>query len=430
MRLRWKTLLGLTLLIAGLVSCVWGASLILQADQYVATARVWAEPDVTLLDRFTDPAERSLYSCAGWDDLLALFRSPAFLSNVVTRLDPNIGFGNRRAGGQAPTTPEIINAINENMAVVPIRGGSLIALEVRSGHPDEAAATANTVAEAFRDYRVAKCREPAETRLRAMQARHEEEAKLIPLLSSNVNRLRLEFHIHEGDPDPLLVPVSVPPSQLGLGSPAQMAALLEVRRAYQQEAFVFTNLQKLTREARRDSAYGYYQGYEPFEWEPRDRLSKRLHRAEREYVDLTNSHGTASFKCRRLCQLIEKLRRQMDEDIDGIMRRRARLVASMKTTLDSLTATVQAAQNGRDTFPYWEKWHELEERSRLQTLRVEKIAAAQTILQTPITSMVAAYAAEGANTPASPDRPLGVTLLFTGIVLLARCGWLAWRKTN
>ena len=120
----------------------------------------------------------------------------------------------------------------------------------------------------------------------------------------------------------------------------------------------------------------------------------------------------------------------MDEDIDGIMRRRARLVASMKTTLDSLTATVQAAQNGRDTFPYWEKWHELEERSRLQTLRVEKIAAAQTILQTPITSMVAAYAAEGANTPASPDRPLGVTLLFTGMVLLARCGWLAWRKTN
>jgi capsular polysaccharide biosynthesis protein len=429
MRVCWKTLLGITLLSAGVVLCVWGATLLLKTDQYVATARVLTPSDLSLLNEFTDPTQQSLYYSYEWEHLFSLFRSPAILSNVVTRLDLNGIYGKRRSGGRAATTQESINIINESMEPVPVRGTRLMEIRVRSGHPGEAAAVANAVAEAYQDDRIITCREPAENRLQTMQAKYEEDAKLIPLLSSNVHLLRLECHIKEGDVDPLMVPVPLPASQLWLGSPSgQMESVLHAQRAYQRETYDYTNIQSLSREKRRNYVYAYYSGYQPEEWEPRGKLLDRLHSAEKEYAALTNRYAAKSLEIQQLSRLMDKLRGQIDTDADGIMSNKQHHIQLMKTGLDSLLANVRAGQTGEDKLPYWEKRHELEEQVNLQKSRAEKIEAAHQMLQNPRMLLVKIYPAEPPKVPAGPNRPLGTGLLFIGVFLNA-CGvWLARRK--
>ena len=83
-----------------------------------------------------------------------VIQSELALGKVIDDLDLNKEWGKKYANGERLKTSETLGLLKGRIDLRPVRNTSLIEIRVYSERPEEAARIANTVAEAYRDYRI------------------------------------------------------------------------------------------------------------------------------------------------------------------------------------------------------------------------------------------------------------------------------------
>jgi capsular polysaccharide biosynthesis protein len=124
-------------------------------ESYASTARINAEVITTNADPFAVTSE--------FDVIL----SPAVLKQVIEKLDLNTAWGRKYSNGENLNTPETLEILKARLSLMSIRNTEIIEITAYSDDPREAAQIANTVVEAYRDYRLKIAREAIVNKLEA-----------------------------------------------------------------------------------------------------------------------------------------------------------------------------------------------------------------------------------------------------------------------
>src|ERR1039458_2978419 len=128
---------------------------------------------------------------------LEIMQSQKLLKEVVEKLNLNEKWGTKFHGGERLTTPEAIAYLKGQMRLDPSRGTSLIEIKAYSDNPAEAADLANTIAEAYRDYRLERSRGKTEQGIKALEQELVKQQKELSDAQAEVDRLRKELNVQD-----------------------------------------------------------------------------------------------------------------------------------------------------------------------------------------------------------------------------------------
>jgi uncharacterized protein involved in exopolysaccharide biosynthesis len=176
MEIRRATILGFTLLLAGLTLCGVGLWLLLSPAQYQATAVIKVESDVNDIIGISGPARDS----SGYDPYFIqttfeIIQSEVVLGKVVKAMNLNVEWGEKYSGGATFTTNESFAILKRHLQIASVRNTRLIGISFTSDDPDEAFKVANAIAKAYQDYRLERRREITLKGIEVLQQEYQEE---------------------------------------------------------------------------------------------------------------------------------------------------------------------------------------------------------------------------------------------------------------
>ncbi len=193
-------ILGSVFLLAGLALCAAGLRLLLEPAQYQATVRIRVASDATsIIGLSGPPRDPSEYDPYFIQTELEVIQSQVVLGKTVEALNLNTGWGKRYAGGSPLKTVESVNLLKRRLNVRLVGNTMLIEIKVTSEDPNEAATIANTVAEAYREFRLNQWRQLTLNGIQILTEEYESEEERIRVLQTNVDWLRTKYKINTQD---------------------------------------------------------------------------------------------------------------------------------------------------------------------------------------------------------------------------------------
>jgi succinoglycan biosynthesis transport protein ExoP len=380
-------------------------------ESYASTARIKIEPDFvsdiqgigsqviyTPLDAYFIQTEFEIIQ--GW----------AVLSKVVDMLNLNADWGKKYFGGETLKTPETVEFLKRRISLGVVRNTKLVAITVYGEDKNEAAHLANTIAEAYRDYRLDQRRQLTTNGIRVLEANFQQEELQIQTLHSNVDRMREELKIHDGDPNAPGPSPTLTQEQLHNYS----AQGIEGEQRYMRMDKQITELRVLSPNKLRDVLPTVVP-----DGALADLLGK-LHEAEQRFVTMTNDYALANPDVIRLQSLIEKLNQQVDDRVNGIMAGLSSQMNSEKAAFDALTNAVQQAKDkdqeeATKGQPYWELKRRLAIMLEFHRLLATKIE--QEKLDSAIPKSVLVTITDPAEPGKSPVRPNKTVNIILGVII-------------
>jgi capsular exopolysaccharide synthesis family protein len=304
--------------------------------------------------------------------------------------------------------------LKQRMGLVPVRNTKLISITVYSDDKKEAADLANSIAEAYRTYRIQTSQQQATTGLEVYQTQYLEESNRIEMLQANVDNLRRNLDINNGtasSPEPELTVEQLRSYQ---------AQKLESERAYNElltQLQNFQTIQQTNRDKLRDV----------LPMEANAELSSQLaqyHEAQRKIAALKIDYGVTNFAVTRVQTLIDTLDGQINDSVAGIMTSLQTQVNSKKASLDSLVQQVAEAKqkdhdNATKNQPYYDEKRKLDQLYDSHRLLNAKIVIDTMDAHIPKTTMVEVIdRAEPGKAPVKPNKTLNITLgLIFGLIM-------------
>ena len=197
-----RPLFGICASLVGLALFVVGIRLLLKPAEYQATVKIEINEDIG----YVKPgSEGSVYDPYFIETELSTIRGDVVLSNVVQALNLNIGWGKRYAGGKELSTDETIKLLRYRMRIDLLPNTRLAEIQVRDESPDEAARLANTIAEAYRNYRIDLHRREMDLGIKKLEETYEEQATNIVNMETNLEHIAMESNLTNSDlPDAIL----------------------------------------------------------------------------------------------------------------------------------------------------------------------------------------------------------------------------------
>src|SRR5260221_270578 len=124
-------------------------------ESYSSTCKIKVENDVndSAGGSAPTPAQMS-YDPYFIQTTFEIMQSQLVLTNVVNALNLNVEWGKKYFNGDTLKTTETMEILRGRMGLAPVRNTKLIAITVYSDDPKEAALLANTIAEAYKNYRL------------------------------------------------------------------------------------------------------------------------------------------------------------------------------------------------------------------------------------------------------------------------------------
>jgi len=157
-------------------------------ESYASTARIKVEQDPTSLSVGT--ASPAAYDPYFIQTTVELMQSDLILNRVITNLNLNTVWGKKYYGGNILKTSEAMQILKGRISLMPVRGTKLISITVYDEEKNEAAAIANAVAEAYREYRV----ESSHQQIAALEKQYQEAEKLLQAGASQLSPNELAQH--------------------------------------------------------------------------------------------------------------------------------------------------------------------------------------------------------------------------------------------
>ena len=384
-------------------------------QSYASTCRIKVESDVTDIPGLMNTPTASMSSFDPYfiQTTFEIMQSQVVLSNVVGRLNLNTEWGKKYYNGETLKTSETLELLKRSMSLSPVRNTKLIAITVYSDDRKEAAVLANTIAEAYRDYRLQSRRQLTEKGLEAMQEQFNNQEQQIQVVQTNVEKLRRDLGISD------ISTAAGPTPTLNYDELQRLHSQeIEGGKAYTELKVQLEKLREMSPEKLRDVLPTVIND---------SALIQRLdqyHEAQRKIATLKIDYATNSPIVLRIQTLIDTLDRQINDRVTGIMAGMESQVSSKKAALDSLVQQVEAAKlkdqgEARTNQPYYDQKRRLEEMRDMHRLVYSRIQAQRLDMEIPKTSMVQITDyAEPAKAPVRPNKTVNITLgLIFGLIM-------------
>jgi succinoglycan biosynthesis transport protein ExoP len=343
-----------------------------------------------------------------------IMQSQIVLDKVINTLNLNVTWGKKYFNGETLKTSETEEILKDRMSLAPVRNTKLISITVYSDDAKEAAQLANTIAEAYKEYRIKTRQENTDQGLQVLEDQYLSESNQIETAQQNIETLRRELGI------------SIDPAEGASFSPSLTTEqiqqihdeVIEGERDYTQQAVQLKQLQLLDKSRLRDVLPTVVNDSALAD------LLAKLHEAKQKIATLEVDYQTNDFNVTRVQALIDALNRQVDDRVTGILAGLQSQVSSKKAALDALTNSIEAAKiqdniESAKNQPYYDAKRNLEQLRDLHKLLYSKIEAVKLDAAIPKDSMVQVTdSAVPGKTPVKPNKTVNIILgLVFGLIM-------------
>ena len=384
-------------------------------ESYSSTAVIEINPDATDIQ----PMGGGLaYSGGGYDPYFIQtefqkMQGEKVLGRVIEALGLNDAWGKKYNGNVPLKTEDTMQLLKQHMSLSPERNTKLIDITVYSEDKDDAARVANGIAQAYQDYRLDLRNTNTLKGIAVLVAEFHAAEDRIQVVQTNVDRLRKELNIVDADPNATAPSPTLTQEQLQHYKDQQieqekdyMKLKVELTGLQSLQATNPTQLRDVLPTMISDSALGG--------------LLDSLHKTEQDLAQLKVDYTTNLPTVMREQNLVDKLNTQIDDRVNGIMIGLSTQVASLKASLDTVTATVEDAikkdrEEAERGQPYWELKRKQANMIDFQKVLQAKVTSEEIDLKIPTTSMVTIV--DQAQPGKSPVRPKKTLNIILGIVI-------------
>jgi len=384
-------------------------------ESYSSTCRIKVENDVN--DSYGGEAMTA--SMAPYDPYFIqttfeIMQSELVLSNVISTLDLNSEWGKKYFNGETLKTTETMEILKGRMSLAPVRNTKLISITVYSDDAKEAATLANTIADAYRNYRLDTRRQTTEKGLEVLEDQYLDESNQIEDAQQQIEdtRSRLGITVDQADA----------PGYTGSLTTEQLQTLhsqmIEDEQTYKEKAVELDQLKSYDKNRLRDVLPNVVNDAALAD------LLGKLHEAEQKIATLEIDYNTNDFTVTRVQTLIDTLNRQIDDRVTGILSTLESEVTSKKAALDALTQSVEEAKaqdisESAKFQPYYDAKRNLEQLRDQHRLLYAKIESEKLDAEIPKNSMVQVTdRAEPGKEPVKPNKTVNIVLgLVFGLIM-------------
>lgn len=385
-------------------------------ESYSSTARIKVENDVMDSPGLGNSMTASMmpYDPYFIQTTFEIMQSQLVLSNVIATLNLNVEWGKKYFNGDTFKSTETMEILKGRMSLAPVRNTKLIAITVYSDDAKEAALLANTIAEAYRNYRLDTRRQTTAKGLEVLESQYLDESNRIQVAQQNIDELRTKLGINDNQ-------ANAPGFTPTLNSDMLQKYLdqkIEGERVYKELEVQLENLKAMDKTQLRDVLPNTAN-----DGALSDLLSK-LHEAQQKIATLKIDYSPDNLNVTRIQTLIDELNVQIDARVTGILAGMQSQVSSKKAALDALVQAVEDAKTkdqleSAKNQPYYDAKRNLEQLRDLHKLLYTKIEAEKLDSEIPKNSMVQVTdRAEPGKAPVKPNKTLNIVLgLIFGLIM-------------
>lgn len=384
-------------------------------ESFASTCKIKVENDIN-----DSPGGYSLTAAqSGYDPYFIqttfeIMQSSLVLSNVISTLNLNVEWGKKYFNGDTLKTTESMEILKSRMGLAPVRNTKLIAITVYSDDAKEAALLANTIADAYKNYRIDTRRQTTEKGIEVLQNQYLDESNQIQMAQHSIEILRSNLNITADAMDSAGYTPSLNADQL-----QQLhTQMIEGEKNYQELSVQLNQLKAMPKVKLRDVLPGVVGD------STLGGLLDKLHEAQQTIARLKIDYSPDNLNVTRVQTLIDTLNKQIDDRVDGILSSQESVVSAKKAALDALTQSVEDAkirdqQESAKNLPYYEQKRNLEQLRSLHNLLYSKIEAEKLDAEIPKTQMVQMTdRAEPGKAPVKPNKTVNIVLgLIFGLIM-------------
>jgi len=384
-------------------------------ESYASTCRIKVENDVNdSAGGNAMTASMMPYDPYFIQTTFEIMQSQLVLSNVISALNLNVEWGKKYFNGETLKTTETMEILKGRMSLAPVRNTKLIAISVYSDDAKEAALLANTIADAYKNYRLDTRRLTTARGLEVLEGQDMSESNQMQSAQQQIERLRRDLGITVDQADAAGFSPSLNSEQLQ----RYHDQMIEGERTYKELSVQLDQLKSLDKNRLRDvlpnvvndSALGELLG--------------KLHESQQKIATLKIDYSAGNLNVTRVQTLIDTLNTQIDDRVTGILSGLESQVSSKKAALDALTQSVEDAkardqvESGKNQ-PYYDAKRNLEQLRDLHKLLYSKIEAEKLDAEIPKSSMVQVTdRAEPGKEPVKPNKTVNIVLgLVFGLIM-------------
>jgi len=379
-------------------------------ESYASTCRIKVENDIP--DMMASQAPYDPYFI---QTTFEIMQSSLVLSNVVSTLNLNVEWGKKYFNGETLKTTETMEILKERMALAPVRNTKLISITVYSDDAKEAALLANTIADAYKNYRLDTRKQVTQKGLEVLEGQFLSESNSIQAGQEQIEKLRRDLGITVDQADAPGFTPTLTTEQLQ----ALHNQMIEGERAYKELSVQLDQLKLLDKTRLRDVLPNVVNDGALGE------LLGKLHEAQQKIATLiVDYNATNNLNVKRVQTLIDTLNHQIDDRVTGILSGLESQVSSKKAALDALTQSVEDAKvrdqvESAKNQPYYDAKRNLEQLRDQHKLLYAKIESVKLEADSPKNSMVQMTdRAEPGKAPVKPNKTVNIVLgLVFGLIM-------------
>jgi capsular exopolysaccharide synthesis family protein len=384
-------------------------------ESYASTCKIRVKNDVNDIGGgLAASYQQTMYDPYFIQTTFEIMQSQLVLSNVINTLNLNVEWGKKYFNGETLKTSETLEILKGRMGLAPVRNTELISITVYSDDAKEAALLANTIAEAYKNYRLDSRRQVTAKGLDVLEAQYLTESNSIMVAQQEIETLRTKLGVHvdaAGSP-------GYTPSLTSDMLQRYHDQMIEGERTYKELAGQLDQLKTFDKNRLRDVLPNVVNDGALGE------LLGRLHEAEQKIATLKVDYPTNNAVVVRVQTLLDTLNQQIDDRVNGIISSLDSQVSSKKAALDSLNASVEDAkkkdqEESARQQPYYDAKRNLEQFRELHNLLYSKIEAERLEQEIPKTQMVQVTdRAEPGKAPVKPNKTVNIVLgLVFGLIM-------------
>ncbi|HEX7569456.1 MAG TPA: polysaccharide biosynthesis tyrosine autokinase [Verrucomicrobiae bacterium] len=384
-------------------------------ESYASTCKIRVKNDVNDIGGGLSQS----YQASGFDPYFIqttfeIMQSSLVLSNVISGLNLNVEWGKKYLNGETLKTTETLEMLKQRMELAPVRNTELISITVYSDDAKEAALLANSIAEAYKNYRLESRRQVSSKGLEVFENQYLSESNNILAAQHQIENFRSELGINVDQADaPGFTPTLT--TEMLQRYHDQM---IEGERAYKEQSVQLEQLKSLDNNRLRDVLPNIVNDAEMAD------LLGKLHEAQQRIATLKIDYAADNLNVTRVQTLLDTLNKQIDNRITGILSSLESQVSAKKASLDALTKSVEDAKlrdrtESTKNQPYYDAKRNLEQLRDMHKLLYSKIEAEKLEQEIPKTQMVQVTdRAEPGKTPVKPNKPVNIVLgLIFGLIM-------------
>ena len=355
----------------------------------------------------------SIYDAYFLQTQLEILRGPVVLGKVIETLNLNDVWGKKYGVGTLKTI-ETVELLRNQLNLTPVRNTTLVDITVFDGDKNEAAALANGIAKAYKEYRLNRHVQQTAGGIDVLEKEYQSEEEKIQAIRTNVDYLRNKYGVMDTDPQSLAPSPTLSQEQLHTYNDEMMKGETDYNKFKEQ----YEQLKALSPEQLRDVLPSI---------NPDTALSgllEKYHEAQQGYVSKTNDYSPAHPDTIRIQALMNEVDQQINARVNGIMISLENNLNTLKAALDTLRSQVDAAmQKDRDEYarsqPYWQEKTKLANLVDYHRALAAKVETEKIDLAIPKSRVVeqTTIATPGKD-PVRPNKPLNITLgLIFGLIV-------------